>query len=307
MMGKLKGVLMTAVLSVFIFTGIAFASENVKLVLNGDRIIPDVPPVLEQGTTLVPIRVISQEMGASVNYYEETQQVIINQSDVHIELTIGKVDAKVNGRDVKLLSPAKILRGRTMVPLRFISEAFGANVDWNGTTKTVTITSATNIPFSWRATVKDSTGSTNKTWKSASDNVRDVEGEWYLEDYLPHMTFDVVTDAQQQVARKPLESPALPILFPGYESQFLLYAYLGEAPSEGYDIHITEVRQVKNLVYVYVKMTGPKPGTPVGVLPSYPYEIAKVQKENLTQRGELTFIFMDQDNGKELARIPKKI
>ncbi|MBQ6555661.1 MAG: copper amine oxidase N-terminal domain-containing protein, partial [Firmicutes bacterium] len=57
-----------------------------------------------------------------------------------IKLTIGEETALVNGEENKLLVPAEIKNSRTMVPLRFVSEALGAKVDWDGETKTITIT-----------------------------------------------------------------------------------------------------------------------------------------------------------------------
>ncbi len=70
----------------------------------------------------------------------ETKTVVMTLGDIILELPIGKKLARISGKEIEIDPPAQILEGRTMVPLRFVGEAFGADVAWEGSTKTITIT-----------------------------------------------------------------------------------------------------------------------------------------------------------------------
>jgi len=108
--------------------------------VNGDIVKLDVPPMIQKGRTLVPIRFVSESFGAEVGYVKEEQKVTVNLYGKLIEIYINRTTAKVNGQPVTLDLPAMIIQGRTLVPLRFVSENLGAKVDWDGKTQTITIT-----------------------------------------------------------------------------------------------------------------------------------------------------------------------
>lgn len=120
------------------FSCVAHATPQV--ILDGQTLSFDVPPVIENGSTLVPLRVIFEALGADVQWDGNTQTVTASKSGTEIRLIIGGVAYK-NGQEVQLSVPAKIIEGRTMVPLRFVSEALGCQVAWDGTTQIITITS----------------------------------------------------------------------------------------------------------------------------------------------------------------------
>jgi hypothetical protein len=91
--------------------------------------------------TLVPIRFISEALGAEVDWIAETQQVVIRDGDQEIVLTIGSRDVLLNGVKQTIdCAPVVIPPGRTFVPLRFISETLGATVDYDSATGRITIT-----------------------------------------------------------------------------------------------------------------------------------------------------------------------
>ena len=105
----------------------------------------DSPPIIKNGRTLVPIRAIVEAMGGSVSWDGTEKKVTITLKDTVIELWINKPQAKVNGElkwidDTNHKVVPEIINGRTMLPLRFVAENLGAHVDWDGTTKTITIT-----------------------------------------------------------------------------------------------------------------------------------------------------------------------
>ncbi len=93
-----------------------------------------VPVILPPGRTFVPIRFISEAFGAEVQWESSTRSVriFLEAKDVRITLQIDNKIARVNQDIVSLDAPPQILNGRTFVPLRFIAEAFTAQVDWDG-------------------------------------------------------------------------------------------------------------------------------------------------------------------------------
>lgn len=93
------------------------------------------------GRVLVPLRGVLERMGAFVGWDAANRTVIAQRGDRDVSLPIGSRTAKVNGRDVQLDVPAIVMSGTTMVPLRFVGEALGADVTWNAATRTVEIMS----------------------------------------------------------------------------------------------------------------------------------------------------------------------
>jgi hypothetical protein len=112
---------------------------NKKAQLNQETIEMDVPPQIVKGRTLIPIRFVSETFGSKVEWEASTGKITISRLDFVIVLWKDKRDAIVNGKSVTLDVPATIVQGRTLVPLRFISEAFGAKVDWNANEKSISI------------------------------------------------------------------------------------------------------------------------------------------------------------------------
>jgi len=107
--------------------------------INGEKNTLDVPPQILQGRTVVPLRFISEAFGATVEWIAETKEITIQFGTTQIQLRIGSSTATINGEKNTLDVPPQILQGRTVVPLRFISEAFGATVEWIAETKEITI------------------------------------------------------------------------------------------------------------------------------------------------------------------------
>lgn len=135
---KRLSVLLLSCLIIFVFAAAAWAAPQV--ILDGTQLSFDVPPIIDQGRTLVPLRGIFEALGADLNWDQNTQTVTATKAGTEIRLVIGG-QAYKNGQPIKLDVPAQITNGRTLIPLRFVSEALGASVDWNGTTQTVTIIS----------------------------------------------------------------------------------------------------------------------------------------------------------------------
>jgi hypothetical protein len=112
----------------------------VQVFVEGEPVAFDQPPIIEGGRVLVPLRGIFEKMGATVEWRPTTRMVVAARGNTLVELTIGSRIAQVNERPITFDVPAMILRGRTLVPLRFISESLGARVDWHPAARTVLIT-----------------------------------------------------------------------------------------------------------------------------------------------------------------------
>ncbi|MGM9998537.1 MAG: copper amine oxidase N-terminal domain-containing protein [Candidatus Bruticola sp.] len=97
--------------------------------------------VMFNGATLVPMRAIFEALGAEVKWQGATRTITAIKDSTTIVLALGKTDASINGEAKQLSAPAVSIDGLTMVPLRFIGEALGAEVKWESASKTVYVNS----------------------------------------------------------------------------------------------------------------------------------------------------------------------
>ncbi len=121
------------------------SSDDIKVYVNGHKLIFDDPPVIENDRTLVPLRAIFEAMGVPVYWDESSSTVIAIKDDVEIKITVGSCSPTIDGKAVAIDVPARIINGRTFVPLRFISDAFGSNIDWFGNSRTIMVNSHSEI------------------------------------------------------------------------------------------------------------------------------------------------------------------
>ncbi|MGN1097595.1 MAG: stalk domain-containing protein, partial [Clostridia bacterium] len=98
--------------------------------INGIKIKTDVAPVIVNDRVLVPVRAIFESLGASVEWNDATKTAKAEKDGLVIELTVDSNTAAVNNQPKVLDVPAQIMNGRTMVPVRFVSEALNAKVKW---------------------------------------------------------------------------------------------------------------------------------------------------------------------------------
>ena len=97
-------------------------------------------PIIDQGTTLVPMRAIFEALGATVEWEGTTRTIQARRGNRVMHLRIGEVTAAVDGQEQTLVMPATLVNGITYVPLRFVATALGADVSWDGATRTISIT-----------------------------------------------------------------------------------------------------------------------------------------------------------------------
>lgn len=135
-------------LIVFVAASIAASAgesnESVSILMDGKKLDTDVNPQIQNGRVLVPVRSITEALGATVTWDGATRVVTIAKATTTVTLKIGNQEALLNGNPFTLDVPSVIVQNRTLVPLRFISEAMGADVDWDAKTRTVTVTSQGN-------------------------------------------------------------------------------------------------------------------------------------------------------------------
>ena len=91
----------------------------------------DTPPVIKGNRTLIPVRAITEGLGADLSWDAINQQVTITDGTTTIVLTLGSNIAIVNGQEVSLDSSASIMNNRTYVPMRFIMETFKMKVTYD--------------------------------------------------------------------------------------------------------------------------------------------------------------------------------
>lgn len=133
-------------MSIMIST-VAFANNDIKVAIDGEYVEFDVQPQLINDRTMVPLRAIFEALGADVDWINETQTVIATKDGVTVKASIGSTEMYIDD-DVRTMDVAPMLiGGRTLVPVRFVAEAFDCNVDWDGNNNLVLIT--TNIDESY--------------------------------------------------------------------------------------------------------------------------------------------------------------
>ena len=149
---------LTVALSFVVFLGImpSEASGNsrmpISIYVNDKEIYTDSGAYIENGTTYIPIRAISNGMGVEDISWDGVSRKATVRGYSKLEFYIGKNYAYVNGEKKKMSEKAVIKNGRTMIPLRFFAENSDADVEWDNTLYAVKVTKAgVNVPLRYRA------------------------------------------------------------------------------------------------------------------------------------------------------------
>lgn len=144
----LRLVLYLIILNIVVPSFTTFAStssyNNINLYLDGKIILFDVSPKIVDGRTLVPLRGIFENMGAEVSWNDESKTAVIEKDDIEISIQPNSKSACM-GEVCYLLDVAPIIvDGRILVPLRFIAESLQCEVNWDGNTRSVSISTKPN-------------------------------------------------------------------------------------------------------------------------------------------------------------------
>lgn len=133
-----------AIITIFImlFSVSVFADTVINVNLDGKIIVFDEYPIIENGRTLVPLRKIFEELGATVSWDSSSKTAVSQKNGTTVRVQIDNTDMYVNNALKKLDVSAKLINGRTFVPARAIAEAYGCSVAWDEKNAVVTIKSA---------------------------------------------------------------------------------------------------------------------------------------------------------------------
>ena len=171
-------------------TDCAFADADVHIRVDGALMEgPDVP-VIENGRIMIPLRAVVEYLGGTIHWYPDEMQVIGFRGARGFDLTIGASRANLgDGSVYQLDTPAKIIAGRTYVPLRFVSEAMGCHVEWDDESRTAAITTVKT------ETEKEVGALAMPALLRVTTDKRDGSGFFYAKDGQFITTADLVRDA----------------------------------------------------------------------------------------------------------------
>ncbi len=135
--------LIVSLTALFSFSVANALSHDVKIVIDQTELSADVGAFIENNRTFVPARAVFEKLGVSVEWDADFGTVLMlreqNGEVTSIVLQIGLNKAFVNGNEVELSEPPKIVGNRTFVPLRFVIENFDEKIEWSGEERTVYI------------------------------------------------------------------------------------------------------------------------------------------------------------------------
>ena len=126
-------------------TVVKFQIGKTSYLIDNDPKTMDTEPVIIEGRTMLPIRFLAEAIGARVGWNASTQEVSIFLQFIHIRLRINHPTAIVNGRNTPIdpandkVMPIIVPPGRTLLPLRFVAENLQCEVEWNASTREVTV------------------------------------------------------------------------------------------------------------------------------------------------------------------------
>ena len=139
-MRKFICLILSFVLATSICCPIFAANESIDVFVDNQRIIFDVKPILIGGRTMVPLRAIFEAIGATVIWDEETQTVTSYNELYMVKATIGSNTMNINGKNRNIDVAPIVVNDKTLVPARFVAEAFGCDVQWDEKALRVMIT-----------------------------------------------------------------------------------------------------------------------------------------------------------------------
>lgn len=167
---KLTAALFLTLSLVMFLSASVKASESVNVYVDDNKLSQS--GAMINGATMVPMRAIFEALGAEVKWEGSTRTITAKKDSTEIVLVIGKTEAFVNGTLKTLSAAPASVDGATMVPLRFIGEALGAEVKWEGATRTARVNSGAN-----GVAIEDITITPNKPVKTGDTLTVTVKGE----------------------------------------------------------------------------------------------------------------------------------
>ncbi|PCN42453.1 N-acetylmuramoyl-L-alanine amidase [Brevibacillus laterosporus] len=112
---------------------------NIQLRIEGRSINAEVPPLISNGRTLVPVRVIAEGLGAKIDWNQQERKAKITKDNREVILQLSSKKAYINGKAQTLEATPELINNRMLLPLRFVGEALGATVGWDNDSRTVIV------------------------------------------------------------------------------------------------------------------------------------------------------------------------
>ena len=242
-MKKIVLFITVSVIMLMAFTTTSFAQLPLRVVVNGNRVnFPDAEPFIDDnGRTQVPVRFVSEALGAEVGWEGSTKTVTISQGDKEIKIVIGKKDYTINGEKNLMDTEALLKEDRTFVPVRFVSEGLGARVDWDPAVRTVYI-------------------DTREKGDSKDDTPKDGGFEEVNGFLVPKDTNIIVVNSSSDIIET---SISINILRPNFEQQigdlvFVIESRFGKDIANEIEKHVRQKKSRWTYLpekYIYVKET----------------------------------------------------
>ena len=148
--------------------------KPITVIVNNKPVTFDQPPIIQDGRTLVPVRAICDALGATTTWDSATSKITEEKGGITCIMHLGDKEYTVNGETKTMDVPAQSIGDRTLIPARVIAEVFGADVQWDVATSTVTITlGAASIHV---APAVNTVG--NTSGNLANDGLVAQQGDW---------------------------------------------------------------------------------------------------------------------------------
>ncbi len=213
-------------------------TETVKVYFNGEEISFHVAPQFQNGRLVVPVRPFLEALGAKIAWDSERGSVVTAFEDKTIVLHVNDAMIEINGDFMEVDTPAVIVAGTTMLPLRIVSEIFGLQVKWDGEKGVVEVESKNYIPF------------------------RQLK----IGDDLSSPVLQWVETSRQESINTSLE----------LDNKVYILSSLGWKPTGGYDVKIRSIMWKDSNWRVTVESKEPLPGQPTIQVISNPYDLVCV-------------------------------
>jgi hypothetical protein len=176
--------------------------DNPRAAVQGKSVSLDVAPTVVNGNTLVPLRFLAESLGAEVKWNGDERNITLTQKGQTIELWIDKTSALVNGRTVTLEAAPQIISDTTVVPLRFISETFQQEVQYEASTRKITITG--NIDAEVTPPTKNTAAEGQGFVVSLMGNwdLSSISGSWMTDDTGPTGSLSIYPKGTYEIKMK---------------------------------------------------------------------------------------------------------
>lgn len=247
MFKKLGLVLMSTVMLLGMALGSASAARTVYVQVDGKNVsFPDAKPYVEKSRVLIPVRFVSESLGAKVDYKKETvgsrvsRTVYVTLGDKNISLEVNSKKVLVDGSIVTLDVPARVKQDRVFVPLRFVSEALGATVEWKSSQSLVSISTGKAVTDPDPVPSDDNMYSTDFQWKAG---YTDLAKELFVDNMKVEngkLTFTLPKGAEASYGNSELVPGKTYTFEIGKGKGFISFAkvYPGRDEQEGYFINL---------------------------------------------------------------------